>query len=526
MRPLNIFKNKYEIWIYSILITSSVLSASIAVKNIKISPDSMRFGLVSKQILSGNGIRVPVIRLEDNYVPVNGAIPFLDQMPLLPILFAIMGGVTYQNHIPAQVLNLFCHVATAIFTFLIMKKLCTKGIALLTGILVSFPYPLLFNTHHISSETLFVALISAAIYFLILSRDSEHHHSSRNLFIASICSVAAILTRNAGIAMIPVFFWEAFIILKNKRPGTKHLSAIVAITLPVITTAAMFVRNYIISGSLRGFSTASPDRPYIEAFKGTIEMIFRQFTLGKISTIMIALAVAAVVFYILINSGSRKEIMTFLRKGLDLIIVFMLGYTILIGITMAKQQWRFDLRYVSPLVPFLFISSIFMIFFIFESIKFKGFYKLSLCGMILFFSIITFGNFYKTFLNFSEFFNKQEKAYSILNSCTYKWLMKSYGKNILIATNRPYHLSFFGGYSTIALPHKRFEPTIHVPDDMESILPKRMSKIGAQVIALFEEAEEQYEGSYITELFNKRETNDKFILAHECSDGVVYNLKQ
>ncbi len=59
------FKNKHEIWIYSILIISSVLAALIAVKNIKISPDSMIYSLISQELVSGNGIRLPVIRLED-----------------------------------------------------------------------------------------------------------------------------------------------------------------------------------------------------------------------------------------------------------------------------------------------------------------------------------------------------------------------------------------------------------------------------------------------------------------------------
>ena len=83
-------ENKYNVWIYSILIISAALAAFHVISNIKISPDAMRFGLISEQILSGNGIRVPLIRLEDNYVPVNGAIPFLDQLPLVPILFALM----------------------------------------------------------------------------------------------------------------------------------------------------------------------------------------------------------------------------------------------------------------------------------------------------------------------------------------------------------------------------------------------------------------------------------------------------
>ncbi len=520
------FRNKYEIWIYSILIVFSALVALLAVKNIKISPDSMRFGLISQQILSGNGIRVPIIRLEDNYVLVNGAIPFLDQMPLLPILFALMGGLTHQNYMPAQIVNLISHLMISLFTYLIMKNLCNKWTALLTGLLVSFSYPLLWLTNHIISDPLFIALIMASIYFLTLSRKTAGNQFNRQIVVAGIFAGAVILTRNAGIALIPVFIWEVFILLKNKRPRSKYMPIILVTMIPVITTAAMFIRNYIISGSLRGFSESTPGRSYMSAIKGTIEMIFKQFQLGKYGIILIILFMILFILYVLINSQLRKEVLKHFNTGLDLIIVFILSYTALICLTMAKQQWRFELRYVSPLVPFLIIISIFFIVSAWYSIKLAGFSKLSLAGLTLSLSIIVFGNFYKTYLNFSEFSSKQDKQYSILTSCTYKWLTEAYGKDIMIATNRPFHLSFFAGYSTIALPHKRFNPGIHVPDNMASVLPERMSKFGSHVLALFEEAEDRYEGSYVTELFHKRETNDKFILAHECSDGVVYNLKQ
>ncbi len=519
-------KDRFKIWAFLILIIFSSLTALPAVKNIKISPDSMRFGLVSQQILSGNGIRVPIIRLEDTYVPVNGAIPFLDQMPLLPILFALLGGVSSQTYLPAQIINLICQTAISILTFLLMKNLCSKWVALLSGILVSFSYPLLWLLNHISSDPLLIALIMAAIYFLTLSRSTAGNQSSRNLVIAGCCAGAAILARNAGIALIPVFFWEALVSFRNKRPESKYVSAIAAAMIPVITTSAMFIRNYIISGSFRGFSGASVEKSISEAVTGTINMIFQQFNLGKNSTFLIVLLMVALTIYILLNSGPRKEISKAFGKGLDAIIVFIVSYTALICLTMAKQQWNFELRYVSPLVPFLYISSIFMIVFVWEDIKNRGLSRLSLAGMILTLSIIASGSLYKTYLNFSEFFYKQDKAYSILASCTYKWIKENYSHGTVIATNRPFHLSFFGGYSTVALPHKRFEPTIHVPEDMQSVLPDRMSKFGSQVLALFEEAQEKYEGHYVAELFNRKESNDSFTVVYECPDGVVYILKK
>ena len=468
-----------------------------------------------------------MIRLEDNYVPVNGAIPFLDQLPLVPILFAVMGGLTPETYLPAQLLNMISHMAIAIFTFLLMQKLYDKkSIALLTGILVSITYPLLKAAQLISSEPLFIALTVASIYFLTLSRASSENEFRRNFLLAGLCASASIMTRNAGIAIISVFFWEAIILLKNKRPEFKDLSTILAISLPVITTMTIFIRNYMISGSLRGFEQASPERSLPEAFAGTMKMMFEQFHLGGNAIVLIALFVLLFVFSIVVSTNLRAMLRKLIPAGLDVVVIFILSYTALVCLTMAAQQWHYELRFMYPLVPFLFVISMLMIVSLWDTVKLTGFKKLSLVGMILSLSILTVGVCYKTFVNRHDFLNKQERAYSILNSCTFEWIKNNYDVKTIIATNRPFHLGFFGGYPTIALPHKRFNPTINVPENMETVLPERMVKFGAQVLALFEKADERYEGKYIATLFNKREGDDILSLTYECPDGVVYELKE
>ncbi len=299
-----------------------------------------------------------------------------------------------------------------------------------------------------------------------------------------------------------------------------------SVILPIITIVGMFVRNYLISGTLRGFNQASPERPYSEAIEGTLNMVFQQFQLGANSLVFTMLIMTAFILYVVINPDLRKEVMKYLNSGLDLTLVFILNYTALICITMATQQWQFEIRYVAPLVPFLFVVTIFMTAFIWERTKLKGFFRLSLIGMILSLSIIFFGTCYKTWLNIPYFLKKQTKVYTILESCTFKYVKDHFGNGAVITTNRPYHVGFFGGYTTIVLPHRRFNPNTRIPRDMESLLPDRMSRFGSRVIALFDEAEERFDGRYIAELFNNRKSNGNFLLVHECPDGVVYNLKE
>jgi hypothetical protein len=525
--PATICNNKNKIFLYCILIAFSLISALFIVKNIKLATDSLRYGLISQQILSGNGIRIPAIRWEDNYIPVNGAIPYLEQPPLLPILLALLGGVTPNNFLPAQMLNTICHVGIALFTFLLMVNLYDKKyLALLTGILVTFSFPLLKLTQVIISEPLFIVLTVAAVYFLTLLRHSNHYQFRWFIFLASIFTTASIMTRWAGISLIAVFSWELLMLIKNKNPESKHAATYLALAIPIVTTVALFVRNYLLSGTIRGFNQPSPGRTYMEAFTGTTEMVFEQFQFGRNSIILIALFLVLFVISIIASSGLRKEVSKLLNSGMDSTMIFILVYTLLICVIMAKKQAQFELRYVSPLVPFLYVIIILITVFVWKTIRFSGFSKLSFIGMILSLSLIAFGSLYKTYLNLAEFSYKQEKVYSIVDSCTYKWLKNNYGTHDIITTNRPYHVSFFGGYSTIVTPYRKFDWNITIPENMESVLPYRMSIFGSRVLVLFAEVEAQYDGSYLARLFNKREDNDKFIIVHKCPDGVVYRMKE
>ena len=520
-------KNKYSIFIYIILLISALLPALFAVMHIRISPDAMIYALISQEIISGNGISLPIIySLKDNYEFINGSVPYVGGPPLLPILFALLGGITPQNFLPAQIINLISHTVISIFTFLLIKKLYDdKVIALLTGILTALSFPLLWNTHHMVTEPLYISLAVAVLYFITLSRHSDQSQL-RNLFIASICTSAAVLTRFAGAALIPVFFWGILVLVKNKNIKLKLTSAILIIIMPLITAGTLFIRTYIISGSLHGIPLPSPNRSYFEAFTGTINMILLQFGLGDRPIMLIAVLAVFFIFFIIVNNNVRQELSKRVHAGLDLIILFIISHTAIITYAMAKSQTVFELRYMSPLVPFLFILCVLAIAVLWEAVRLEGFAALSLYGIILSLGILFSGNLYKTYMNSEALFSKRTGHYRILSSATYNWLKDNYGKDVIITSNRPFHLSFFGGYSTIRLPHRRFNKNYRLPDNMNVYLPDRMSHFGSHVLALFEEADEQYEGSYIAEMFNKRESNDRFVLVLTSSDGVVYKLKE
>ncbi len=260
------FKRRYPS--YTILVIFSILPALFAVKHIIISPDSIVYSLISQEILSGNGIRIPMIySLKDIFVFIDGTVPHLGEPPFLSILFALFGSVTAESYFAAQVVNVISHVFISIFTFLLIKNIYdNKGIALFTGILVSLSFPLLWDAHHMVAEPLFTALATATLYLLSISRNSNNARFTKNIFIASLCMSAAILTKYAGVALIPVFFWWAFTLGLNKKIKSKYTSTIAITILPLVTTSAIFLRNFMLMGEIFGWSPPSPERSFSNAF--------------------------------------------------------------------------------------------------------------------------------------------------------------------------------------------------------------------------------------------------------------------
>jgi len=521
---------KRRVLAYIIIIIASLLTGLIAVRNIKISTDSIVYVLTSQQIIAGKGITVPVIWFEDRIHTTNGAIPMLWQPPLLPLVFAVMGGVSHDNLLPAQVLNLICLISISIFTYLIMDMLLHNGIiALFCGLLVSTSLPLLNVTHHLLSEPLFITFTVAALYFLVVARQSPEGRYIINLYLSSLCAAAAILTRYTGIALIPLFLWEMSLSIIRQKDRIRFRHNFLSAMIPSITILSLFARNYIISGTIRGVNfdqiAHAPDRSYISAFTGTIGMLFSQFQLGNRPIAMISVFTGLLLLYLLLHPGSRKELSDILKSGLDLVILFMIIYTVLISIHMAKESPIFDLRFVSPLVPFLFIISILVILFIGRMLSLKGFYISSRWIVVSLFMIMLAGNGYKTVSNLKEFSYRQDKIDSFTGSCVFRWVKENYKRDTIITTNEPYYLSFFGGYPTMRLPTRRFYSNAYIPEDMESLLPERMSDVGSRLLVLFNDVREKDYGSYLAGLYQRRENNSNFGLLYECPEGVVYELR-
>lgn len=518
-------------WFYGILLVMSACAAVVAVSNIIISTDSLSYGLVSQQIQTGRGIRIPVIGNIYGFgtmTPSDGTVPFLIQPPLFPAMLALFGGLSLKSFLSAQLLNAASHIVTALFSFLLMRRLYSSTlIALFTSVLIAFSFPLMRITHHATSDALFTALTVISLYFFTAARTAGAKRYGPNLILAGFFAGAAITTRYAGLAIVVLFFWEALRLFSRKEPWARIRSVLYATIIPAATVATLFIRNHIHTGTIRGASgVPAPDRAFPEALSGSVKMLFSQFQLGERSAYLVSFLVTALVIFCLLNAEVRGRIRSLLAAGLDIILVFIAGYFFLIVIALVSDQPYFEMRYVTPLVPFLFITVILLAVSLRDTLSLNSSSRLPNFALSFFLVALLLGSFYKTALNIPEFFYRQEKVYSIMNNCAFHWLTENYDRSAVIATDTPYHLSFFGGYTTLILPSRKWVPNAEIPENMESVLPERMESAGSSLLVFFNRLSKKQFGSFVSGLSHKTDDSGPYQIEYVCSESTVYRLEK
>ncbi len=504
------------------------LAGLYATYHIRLSPDSMHYALASQQIRSGRGVRVPIIPFQGPSADTRGTVPFLIQPPLLPLFLALLGGVAPGKVWPAQVLNIFSHTAIALFSCLIAKRLCGASFGIITGIAVAFALPLLLVSQYLWSEPLFIALVVMCIWCLQMSRYVNREQFP--LYGAGLLAAAAIATRFAGVALIPLFLWETIRIWKSRTEKSAIVFRIIAFLVPLCIVAILFVRNYVLSGTIRGFQCPNPQRSIYAAICSVMQGIALQFGIKGFKAQIAILFLIFLVIVILVRSKMDRNIQA-LKKGLDMIILFMVSYTGVIIVAMVRYQPHLELRFVAPLVPFILITAVFIIELAWRSMTVTRIHKLLLhSGRIIFIILIIVGLLFTLWWK-SSFFSPVETVNKrFLSSQTFGWLKTSLPPETIIATNEPFKVAFWGGYPTLRLINRLWNPYHDIPDDMCYQLPRRMSEVGSHYLILFADEDgldEEHFGEFVSALSRRKRADiDKFRLMYNCSDGVVYHLSK
>ncbi|CAB5115580.1 hypothetical protein D3OALGA1CA_2703 [Olavius algarvensis associated proteobacterium Delta 3] len=502
----------------------SVIAAVLVVKHICFMWDSFRYGLVADEILKGNGLKVPLLYFHSNLTFSDGSVPFLVQPPLFPIALAVFGGISVDNYFAAQLLNFLSFYISVVLSYLILVHfLSNRFLAFFSTIAIFSSLPMLRATATIWSELLFTTFSMVAIYFILKSRISEKGHYYA--IAVGILSCSAILTRYIGVCFILLISYEILHIVFITRNKKNLISYSISLFLTIFALSMLFLRNYLVTGSIRGYEQLSFDRSLSEAFSISLEMLYYGFKykpyldhLPKPLFILILCFIVGICFHLYFrNNNYRMDIKGLFLKGMDVLIVYLLSYFFLMVYVMLKVEPAGLSRFFTPLVPILLILLIANAVIFFKHI----FSSRGEIFVILLLSI--------TFLVHLNLYQNNYKAWgrdldAFRNNSITQWVIKNCSKDQPITTNQHFLLSFVCGNPVMRIP--RTADMNSIPDDLSTTLQQRMYEVGTEFLVLYHGVNKDDNGSYMANLYNNRVNRDNFEVVFSNNQGVIYKLRQ
>jgi hypothetical protein len=509
-----------------ILFICALTVGYMAIYDLKLEPDSMRYTLVADEIKSGNGIRVPIIFFDRAYNKYNrdGTTPFLVQPPLYPILLSILGGYSANYLLAGKIINITSFFIVIVFTFFIVAKLQNNIKGLFAALAMIFAYPVSILNSWMLSDILFIAFTMLTIWSLIKGRDLEKYY-----IIAGLMAASAFATRYAGIVLILLFLWELtykFFIQYYSDKKTRFNNIIYGLIIFLFIITTLILRNFIIAGNIRGLETLPVERSLYESFYGIFQVLLAHLSIWsfgmKFQLFGFLLIILLTGLYIHFR---RKYNFTQLFNGFDIIVFFVISYFTFYIYIHCTSEPKFIFRFITPILPFIIIIIFYLIDKSIDGICSKSFN----CYMkysLMFLTIIYFS--YNYFIQFDkiyyDYFNKINESF--YNSKLYNYIDTNLDKRTIITTNKPQRLSYYGTYSTMMLPKLHWNHVI--PSNMHNELPSRMKSINSNYLALFNHRgnilKSRY-GTYIYKLSNQNAHQKDFILIYSSNDGVLYKLK-
>lgn len=170
--------------------------------------------------------------------------------PLYPTILVIFSNIFHADHISiARWLNIMLSFCFSFSSLFLCRKLTKNTVILLTfGLFISFSRPLNLIFSYAWSEPLFIFLL-LLITFSIDKTDYKH------LILCGFLSALAILTRYAGVAIVPAVC--LYIFMEKHELSEKIKKSFCYASIPTLTYIAYIARNYYFTKTLMGTRVAS-----------------------------------------------------------------------------------------------------------------------------------------------------------------------------------------------------------------------------------------------------------------------------
>ena len=166
--------------------------------------------------------------------------------PLFPVLTAAVGALGIDPLAAGRILNAAAlGFVVLVSGFWLRRTVSSAAVAAAAATAVATSYPLAFHASHLNSELTFILLVLLAL--VALGRCLRHGESRWALVAAIFCSMLAVMTRYAGVALV---LSGALVLLGQARlrPRERLVRALVYAVASLLPLGAWTARNWLSFG--------------------------------------------------------------------------------------------------------------------------------------------------------------------------------------------------------------------------------------------------------------------------------------
>lgn len=166
--------------------------------------------------------------------------------PLFPVLTAAVGALGLDSLTASRILNAMALGCVVLVSgFWLRRAVSSAALAAAAATVLATSYPLAFHASHLNSELTFILFVLLAL--VALGRCLQHGESRPALAAAIFCSMLAVMTRYAGVALV---LSGALVLLGQARlrPRERLVRALVYAVASVLPLVAWTARNWLFFG--------------------------------------------------------------------------------------------------------------------------------------------------------------------------------------------------------------------------------------------------------------------------------------
>jgi 4-amino-4-deoxy-L-arabinose transferase-like glycosyltransferase len=317
-------------------------------------PDAFQLLDAARHLLAGDGYSSSIIfyeaQLQFARVPAPLTVwpPGLSWLVLLPMWLGLSGELS------AFALCVIAHLATTWLVFVMAKRLAGSWIAAVAAIAWLFNPVALMMVLALYAEPIFIAFMVAS-YFLLVEANQEQGWSTSWLLAAGAAAACSILMRYVGVLWpVAAGLWLLLVALQS-RSWQPIRAAFIFGALPALTTAALFLRNFLLTDRFSGgqFEYGGAGRIVVvmRHFLWDVKVLLGQ--LLRISPIVFTVVIVTLgLATFLIVRRSRPGEPRHAAVGLAISNIVVL-VAFLVGSAIASSMVFMDYRYLLPGLPFL-----------------------------------------------------------------------------------------------------------------------------------------------------------------------------